>query len=167
MRYFLESNRGLFLDHFYLIFFCVTCFFFVPDIGIANYADDNTLHATSKHLETVLKDLGEVSGTLLKLFTDTFLKANPEKYHLLVRTNEKRHCNVGEEIEISNSKCKKSLGIKIGSKVMFDGRVKSRCKKASKKLNVLSRVAYQLDFNQRKLLMNAFITYQFSYAPVV
>ena len=43
----------------------------------------------------------------------------------------------------------------------------SQCKKASQKLNALSRVAYQLDFNQRKLLMNAFITSQFSYAPVV
>ena len=40
-------------------------------------------------------------------------------------------------------------------------------KKANQKLNALSRVAYQLDFNQRKLLMNAFITSQFSYAPVV
>ena len=30
---------------------------FVPDIGIANYADDNTLHATNKYLETVLKDI--------------------------------------------------------------------------------------------------------------
>ena len=88
-------------------------FFFVPDIGIANYADDNTLHATSKHLETVLKDLEQISDTLLKLFTDTFLKANPERYHLLVWTNEKRHFNVGEEIEISNSKCKKPWELKL------------------------------------------------------
>ena len=39
--------------------------------------------------------------------------------------------------------------------------------KTSQKLSALSRFAYQLDFNQRKLLMNAFITSQFSYAPVV
>ena len=103
---------------------------------------------------------------MLKWFTDNLLKANPEKYHLLVSTNEKRHLNVGE-VEISNSKCEKFLGIKIDSKLMFDSHVKSLCKKASQKLNALSRVAYQLDFNQRKLLMNAFITSQFSYAPVV
>ena len=52
-------------------------------------------------------------------------------------------------------------------KLMFDSHVKSLCKKASQKLIALSRVAYQLDFNQRKLLMNAFITSQFSHAPVV
>ena len=89
---------------------------FVPNIGIANYADDNTSHATNKHPETVLKDLEQRSDTLLKWFTDNLLKANPEKYHLLVNTNEKRYLHVGE-VEISNSKCKKFLGIKIDSKL--------------------------------------------------
>ena len=152
------------------IFLC-DLFLLVSDIGIANYTDDNTPHATDKHLETVLKDLEQGSDTLLKWFTHNLLKANPEKYHLLVSTNEKRHLNVGE-VEISNSKCEKFLGIIIDSKLMFDSHVKSLCKKASQKLNALSRVAYQLvayqlHFNQRKLLMYAFITSQFSYAPVV
>ena len=102
----------------------------------------------------------------MKWFTDNLLKANQEKYHLLVSTNEKRHLNVGE-VEISNSKCAELLGIKIDSKLMFDSHVKSLCRKASQKLNALSRVAYQLDFNQRKFLMNAFITSQLSYAPLV
>ena len=141
-------------------------FLFVPNTGIANYADDNTPHVTNKHLETALKDLEQGSDTFLKWFADNLLKANLEKYHLLVSTNDKRHLNVGE-IEISNSKCEKLLGIKIDSKLMFDSYVKSLCKKASQKLNALSRVAYQLDFNQGKLLMNALITSQFSYAPVV
>ena len=50
---------------------------------------------------------------------------------------------------------------------MFDSHFESLCKKARQKLNALSRVAYQLDYNQRKLLLNAFIKSQFSYAPVV
>ena len=141
-------------------------FLFVPDIGIAKYADGNTPHATNKHLETVLKDLEQGSDTSLNWFKDNLLKASPEIYHLLVSTNEKRHLNVGE-VEISNGKCEKFLGIKIDSKLMFDSHVKSLCKKASQKLNALSRVAYQLDFNQRKLLLNTFITSQFSYALVV
>ena len=131
-----------------------------------NYADNNTLHAANKHIETELKDREQGSHTLLKWFTDNLLNANPEKYHHLVSTNEKRHLNVGE-VEISDSKCKKFLGIKIDSKLMFDSHVKCLCKKTSQKLKALSRVAYQLDFNQRKVLMNAFITFQFSYAPVV
>ena len=61
------------------------------------------------------------------------------------------------------------LGIKINCKLMFDSHVKSPCKKkkTSKKLNALLRVAYQLDFNQRKLVLDAFITFQFSCALVL
>ena len=131
-------------------------------MDIANNADDNIPHATNKHLQTVLKDLEQGSNTLLKWFTDNLVKENPEKYHLLLSKNEKRHLNVGE-IEISNSDCKKPLGIKMDSKPMFDSHVKSLCKKTSQKPNAFSRVVYQLDFNQRKLLMNAFISSQFSY----
>ena len=64
------------------IFLC-DLFLFVPDIGLANYADDNTPHATDKYLETVLKDLEQGSDTLLKWFTDNLLT----DYHLLVSTN--------------------------------------------------------------------------------
>ena len=135
----MEYHKGLFLAEFYLIFFVCELFLFVPDVGIANYADNNIPHATNKHLETVLKDLEQRSDTLLKWFTDNLPKANPEKYHLLVSINEKIYSNV-EGSEISNSKCKKLLEIKIDAKLLFDSHVKSMCKKASQKLNALSRV---------------------------
>ena len=52
------------------IFLC-DLFLFVPEIGIATYADDNTLHATNKHVETL--HLG--SDTLLKWFTGNILNS--------------------------------------------------------------------------------------------
>ena len=66
MRYFLESCKGLFLAQFYLIFFLCDLFLFVSDIGIPNYADDNTPHATNKNLATVLKEFEQGSDTSLK-----------------------------------------------------------------------------------------------------
>ena len=60
-----------------------------------------------------------------------------------MNANEKRHLNVGE-IEINDSKSEKLLGIKIDSKLMFDIHVKSLCKKASQKLNALSKVNNQI-----------------------
>ena len=77
-------------------------FLFLPDIGIANYADDTTFHATNKYFETLLKGLKQGSDTLLKWLGDNLIKANREIYRLLVSTNEKIHLNIGE-IEISNS----------------------------------------------------------------
>ena len=68
---------------------------------------------------------------------------------------------------ISNSKCEKLLGIHIDNKLTFEPHVRSLWKKGSQKLNALARIAYSLRFDQRKLLLNAFITSQFSYAPVI
>ena len=99
----------------------------------------------------------------MKCFTDNFIIAN----HLLVCLNYflvSANLNVGE-IEISssigNKNWEKLKEIKVDSKLMFDSNVKSLRKKASKKLNGPSRVAYQLDFNQRRLLLNAIMTSQF------
>ena len=44
--------------------------------------------------------------------------------------------------------------------------VRSLCKKASQRLNAFFIIKYSLRFEQRKLLLNAFITSQFSYSPV-
>ena len=118
-------------------------FLFVSNIGIANYAENYTPHAPKNYLETVLTDIEQGFDILLKWFKDNLLKANPEKCHLLVNTKEKRHLNT-REIEISNNKCQKILGIKIDCKLMFDSHVKSVCKKASQKLNALSRAAFQI-----------------------
>ena len=61
----------------------------------------------------------------------------------------------------------KLLGTKIDQKLSFKPHVEWLCIKASQKFNVLARMASSLMFQQRKLLSNAFITAQFSYAPVI
>ena len=74
--------------------------------------------------------------------------------------------NIGG-IVISNSKCEKLLGNHNDNKLIFEPNIRSFCKKASQKLNAFARVACFVNFEQIKLLFNAFITLQFSYAPVV
>ena len=65
---------------------------------------------------------------------------------------------------ISNSKCKKLLGIIISNKLTFEPHIKSLYKKTSQKLNAFARFAYFLKFDQRKLILSALITSQFSCA---
>ena len=96
---------------------------------------------------------------------DNLLKANPEKSHLLTNSTQEIQINIGE-IAIFNIKCE-LLGIHFDNKLTFEPCVRSLRKKASQKLNAYARIAYSLKFEQRKLLLNAFITSQFSYAPVV
>ena len=90
------------------------------------------------------------------MFTDNLLKANPEKSHLTNSTQE-------VQIKISNSKCENLLGIHFDNKLTFDPHVKSLCQKASEKLNPFARITYSLKFEQRKPLLDAFITSRFSH----
>ena len=94
------------------------------------------------------------------------MKANPCKYHLLLSGNDSSKITVGNET-ISSSKCEKLLGIKIDSHLNFKEHIESLCKKASQKINVLSRLASSMNFEQRRLIMNSFVICHFSYCPVV
>ena len=53
------------------------------DLNIANYADDNTSHATNIDLNKVLQELEKESNTILKWFAENCLKKLSEKAHLL------------------------------------------------------------------------------------
>ena len=122
-------------------------------------------HPNNINLTKVLHDLEKMLDTLFKWFTGNLLKKNPEKSHLLTNSAQEIQINIGG-MATSSSKCGKLLGIHIDNKLTFEPHVRSLCKKASQKLNAFARIAYSLKFEQRKLLLNAFITSQFSYAPV-
>ena len=89
------------------------------------------------------------------------LIATPEKYHLV---NSREGCNK----TITNKKWKKLAGIKIHKALKFKGHSQSLFKKASQKINALSRgVTYIVNFEQRRLIINKFITPCFSYFLVM
>ena len=94
------------------------------------------------------------------------MKVNPEKSNLLLSTKEQHAATVGNAF-IQSSQCKKLLGIKIDSKLNFDSHVESLCDTASQKLNALARIAPFMNINQRKIIMNSFISSQFGYCPLV
>ena len=89
-----------------------------------------------------------------------------KSYHVLLAETSETQLIV-ENVPIASSCCEKLLGIETDHKLSFEPHVESLCKKASQKLNALARLTSSLKFKQRKLLLNAFITAQFSYAPVV
>ena len=95
------------------------------------------------------------------------MKANPGKYHLLLSATEETNTLNIEEVCIKSSKCEKLLGVNVDNNLTFETHVESLCKKASQKLNTLLRVTRSINFDQRKLLLNAFITSHFPYAPVI
>ena len=110
--------------------------------------------------------LEENADKLSDWFSNNYLKANPDKCHLLVNTTGNIRISVRNE-SISNSSNQKLLGIRFNSNFRFDDHVASLCKKASQKMNALTRVAQYMNLAQRRSIMKAFIYSQFGYCPLV
>ena len=68
----------------YLISFLRDLFLFIKDIDIASYTDDNTPYTVHKNPEKTIKVFENNSVDLLKWFKNNGMKANADKFHLLV-----------------------------------------------------------------------------------
>ena len=71
------------------------------------------------------------------------------------------------DLKIYNENSNKMLGIKIDNKLSFDEHITELCNKASQKLHALARIASYMQTKQRKQIMQAFISAQFGYCPLV
>ena len=69
------------------IFFC-DMFFAMKDINFASYTDGNTPYVSSDSIEDVIRILENDSIKLFKWFSDNMMKANKDKCHLIVISNE-------------------------------------------------------------------------------
>ena len=142
-------------------------FFLFLMLEIVNYADDNSPFSCNTTIPNVITDLQNEGTIILNWLKNNGLKANPDKFHLLLSDpNETYSVNV-ENYNIQNSKCEKLLGIKIDNKLTFDEHVATICSKASQKLHALARIGNYMTLIQRKTIMRAFILSQFGYCPLV
>ena len=94
------------------------------------------------------------------------MKANTDKFHLLLSKNEFSEIHIGDSI-IDSSTCKKLLGIKTDSKLCLDDHIHDLCNKKYRKLQALAQATPYMNFQKRKYLMNAFFNAQFSYCPLI
>ena len=141
-------------------------FFDIIESDIASYADYNTPYNFDFNLDNVKSNLEKSTNSLLNWFRENHMKANADKCHLLVSSDESCTAKI-EDFNIKNSTEEKLLGVKFDSNLSFESHVTSLCKKASQKLHALARISHYMDLNKRRNLMKAFITSQFSYCPLI
>ena len=79
------------------------------------------------------------------------MKANKDKCHLAISTNEKVPVKI-DNIELESTSSEKLLGIIIDSKLNFKEHLAGIIKKVSRNVNVLSRITPYMNLNKRKLL---------------
>ena len=150
--------HGSILGPFLIKIFLEDLFFVLKDVDIANFANDNTAYTSGKN--TVLIELiisvEKASNILFQWFQGDLLKGNPDKCHLIVCTNQKTNINTGE-FHIDSSDREKLLAIKIDNKFTFDRHTSDICKKASRKVNVLARIAPYINIGKRTYLRIKFL----------
>ena len=93
---------------------------------------------------------------------------NPRKCEFMGfgKTNENKVFTY-HEIRLKKTTIKKLLGIKIDEHLNFKEYLTYVCKRASRKLNALSRVSSFLSYQQKKIMSNSFISGQFNYCPLI
>ena len=105
---------------------------------------------------------------LIKHLNINSLKANPRKFQCMI-LGTKDHSFV---LNISKNKIESSaevilLGVKIDQQLEFKSHIEELCRKAAYKLHALRRIRKYLTVEKAKLLANAFINSQFTYAPLI
>ena len=134
---------------------------------VANYADDNSPFCVTETIPHVIDNLEVESKNLLSWIQYNGLKANPDKFHLLLSEKDKSLTMKVGGFDIENSLTEKLLGVTFDNKMTFSPHVTNLCMKASQKLHALARVGNYMDIKQRKLIMNSFILSQFGYCSLV
>ena len=141
-------------------------FDFLPDVDIANFADDSTPYVTNIDINEGINDIERITSTLIEWFSNNYMKANPDKCHLLTSSSDKVNLILnGNLIQASSSE--KLLGIKIDCNLSFNEHVEDISKKASQKLSALARISPYLNESKRRILFKSFISSQFGYCPLV
>ena len=114
-------------------------FFDINECDIASYADDNTPYNFDFNLDNVISNLEKSTNSLLNWFRENHMKANADKCHLLVSSDESCTAKI-EDFNIKNSIEEKLFGVKFDSNLSFESHVTSLCKKARQKLHALARI---------------------------
>ena len=136
------------------------------NVNIGSYADDTTPYISGRNIKEIIETLESTSITMFSWFKFNSMKANREKCHLLLNSDEKCNASIGNHL-IENSKQQKLLGVLLDNNLKFEKHVNNLCTKASQKLSALCRVSSFMSSGQKRIIMKAFINSQFGYCRLV
>ena len=145
-------------------------YFVISLSEVCNFANENTLYSSTKDLELVFRNLKSDLNNVLTWFNINSLKEKPGKFQFMVLGTKEADSfvlNIGEE-KIESSTEVTWLGVNIENKhLKFKSHIEELCRKATYKLHALRRIRKYLKDEKDKLLANAFINIQFTYAPLI
>ena len=115
--------------------------------------------------QKVLTSLTDITQILITWFANNKIKTNHDKYHLLLGTQDEANIQI-VNVTIKCSSAKKRLRMAVDKKFRFGSHVEYLCKKVTRKLNALARLANYMNLTKRCILKNAFFKSQSCYLHV-
>ena len=141
-------------------------FFETPaNIDFAGYADDNTPYTYSSNIKNVLDNLQGALEKMFHWFSTNNLVANECKFYLLTSSKTPVDIYISNS-EILNEERVKLLGVNLEGRLNFDFHVNTLLKKAIEKVPRSCKSVELQEQKKQHILINAFITYQFSCCPL-
>ena len=121
-----------------------------------NYADDATPYSSANEICTANSEFSVTSTRLLNWFDNNHMRANPGKYHLLLKFKTPQVVSIsGTTITFSTAEA--LLGVVIDLGRNFDNHINSMSNKVSRKINVFSRIINNyMPFGKHVILVKIF-----------
>ena len=161
--------QGSVLDPLFFNIFVNDFIFAMKSSHVCNFADDTTVYACHKDVESVAMRLEDDISGAFDWFRDNRMVANPKKFQVMF-LGLKQHQEFFLDLEnesINVTRSVKPLGISVDDELKFDKHVKTLCQKVSRKVSAFSRVTPYIDERKGKILYNTFIMSNFNYCPLV
>ena len=136
---------------------------------VCNFADDNTVYACGKDIESVAMRLEDDISGALDWFKHNKMVANLKKFQVMF-LGRKQHQEFFLEVKnksIDVTRSVRLLGINVDDELKFDKHVKTMCQNVSRKISAFSRVAPYIDEKKGKILYHIFIMSNFNYCPLI
>ena len=134
--------QGLVLGPILFNLFINDIFYNIQHCRVCNFAENNTIFACNKALESVVATLEMDKKSLAQWFKDNGMVANLEKFQLIffgLKSNHKLCIDINGKV-LPTTYSVKPLGIIIDSKLTFNEHVNQLCNKVSVKIRAFSRV---------------------------
>ena len=110
----------------------INLFYECEDSNTASYADDTTPYSCATDIPSLPLEVQASATKLFRWFKINHLKANPGKFHILLRTNKLEIISI-DGIPLAASSHEKLLGVTIDSESKFENHIKELCLKVGKK----------------------------------
>ena len=116
--------------------------------------------------EFLVNNLEQWSTILFEWLNNNYIKVNTGKCQLLLSGDSRTTTTIDNSYFESEDE-QVLLDITINSNFTFENHINSIYKKTSQKLNVLARIALEMNIQKRRTIMKSFVTSQFSFYPFI